>query len=138
MTIVAFPGVPEPPLDEEEEAVLLLLLLLLLLPLLLLEELAVGVTDGAGVAGDGPGGPGGPVPCLCSCLHCGAGTESAVTAKRPMVTMAVMGDLEKRILGLSFGFGSGKMDTGDEKKKRCRSFNVKLNAKRVQKVRAEE
>ena len=58
LTIVACPGVPEPPLDEEEEAVLLLLLL----PLVLLEELAVGVTDGAGATGDGAGGP---VPGLC-------------------------------------------------------------------------
>ena len=51
--------------------------------------------------------------------------------------MAVMGDLETRILGLSFGFGSGKRYSGDEERK-CRSINVKLNAKSVQKVRAEE
>ena len=58
LTIVACPGVPEPPLDEEEEAELLSLLL----PLLLLEELAVGVTDGAGATDAGACGA---VACLC-------------------------------------------------------------------------
>ena len=128
LTIVASPGVPEPPLDvdeEEEDS----------LSLVLPEELVAGVTDGAGDAtGDGACGL---VACLLKCFHCGAGTESVVEAKRPMVTMAVMGDVEKRILGLSFGFGSGKMYSGDEQRK-CRSFNVKSNAKSVQKVRAEE
>ena len=62
LTIVACPGVPEPGLAEEEEPVLLLLVLPLLLSLV--EELAVGVTDGAGATGDGSGGAGGP-PCWC-------------------------------------------------------------------------
>ena len=35
--------------------------------------------------------------------------------------MAVMGDLGKRILGLSFGFGSGKMYSGDEQRSADRS-----------------
>lgn len=52
LTIVACPGVPEPPLEEDEEPVLLPLPL----PLLLLDELVVGVTDGAGAATDDEAG----------------------------------------------------------------------------------
>ena len=62
LTIVACPAVPEPALEEDEEPVLLSL------PLLLLDELVVGVTDGAGAAAEDEAGaatggdPGGAPP----------------------------------------------------------------------------
>ena len=55
----------------------------------------------------------------------------------PRVTIAVMGTLDKRILGLSLGIGSGNMYYG-YKQSKSRAFDVKFKAKSVQKARAEE
>lgn len=100
LTIVAYPGVPEPPLEEPEpepepepkpEET----------PLFpLLEELATVVVAGGGAAA-ATGLGHGAVPDHDGWFHGfhGAGAESIVMAKKPMVTMTVMGDPKERMVG---------------------------------------
>ena len=91
LTIKAFPGVPEPALEESEPA--LVDSEELLEPL---EEPAAVVVAGAGAAAAGDGA--GPGPGHDGCFH-GDGAETVVRAKNPMTTRVVMADPKERIFG---------------------------------------
>ena len=90
LTIEAFPGVPEPALEESEPA--------LVDPEELLEPLeepAAVVVAGAGAAAAGDGAGAGPDH---GCFR-GDGAETVVRAKNPMTTRVVMANPKECIVG---------------------------------------
>lgn len=93
MKMVAYPGVPEPALEESEpepEDPLV--------PPVPPEELVVVVVaGGAGATGDGDGAGFGFGDQLFG-FH-GDGAENVVRAKKPMVTKAVVADPKERMVG---------------------------------------